>query len=113
MTAVILRFMLAASHSSLAKIMVDSMSAASLPILERVARIGGVFRSHDVPLAAAAPAFPLAHPAVVSVIPGGQTPRGVWQNAPILSYPIPSASWRDPMSLGLLRPDTPVPRAEK
>ena len=50
-----------------------------------MARIAAVCANHGVPLAAAALAFPLAHPAVVSVIPGGQTPQEVRQNIGYLS----------------------------
>jgi D-threo-aldose 1-dehydrogenase len=81
-------------------------------ILERVARIEAVCRAHNVPLAAAALAFPLAHPAVVSVIPGGQTPREVRENAAMLAYRLPRALWSDLVSEGLLRADAPVPVAE-
>jgi D-threo-aldose 1-dehydrogenase len=81
-------------------------------VLERVARIAAVCASHGVPLAAAALAFPLAHPAVVSVIPGGQTPQEVRQNVDLLSRPIPEALWRDLKREGLLRADAPTPAAE-
>ncbi len=86
---------------------------APTPIVERVARIDAVCRSHGVPLAAAALAFPLAHPAVVSVIPGGQTPEEVRQNAATLRQPIPDALWRDLIGQGLLRPDAPVSCVEE
>jgi D-threo-aldose 1-dehydrogenase len=81
-------------------------------ILQRVSRIEAICTTHGVPLVAAALAFPLAHPAVVSVIAGGQTPQEVRQNAHMLSWPIPAALWRDLVSEGLLRPDAPVPPME-
>ena len=81
-------------------------------VLERVTRIAAVSASHGVPLAAAALAFPLAHPAVVSVIPGGQTLPEVRQNVALLSHPIPAALWRDLKGEGLLRWDAPTPAAE-
>jgi D-threo-aldose 1-dehydrogenase len=81
-------------------------------ILERVSRIEAVCAAHGVPLAAAALAFPLAHPAVVCVIAGGQNPQEVRQNADMLAWPIPSALWRHLVDEGLLRPDAPVPPAE-
>jgi len=87
-------------------------SPAPPDVLERVARIDAVCRSHGVSLAAAALSFPLAHPAVVSVIPGGQTPNEVRQNVERLSHPIPAALWRDLKREGLLRADAPVPAAE-
>lgn len=79
------------------------------PIRARVARIEAVCRAHGVPLAAAALQFPLAHPAVVSVIPGGQSPAEVAANLRLLEVPIPAALWSDLATEGLLRPDAPVP----
>lgn len=78
-------------------------------ILERVARIEAVCRGQGVPLAAAALTFPLAHPAVVSVIPGGQTPGEVRENAARLAHSIPGALWDELKREGLLRADAPTP----
>ena len=78
-------------------------------MLARVRRIEAVCESHDAPLAAAALQFPLAHPAVVSVIPGARTPAEVRQNLALSRYRLPAALWRDLRSEGLLRPDAPVP----
>jgi D-threo-aldose 1-dehydrogenase len=78
-------------------------------ILERVARIQKVCQSHGVALAEAALAFPLAHPAVVSVIPGGQRPDEVRRNAANLQVKIPVGLWSDLKAEGLLRQDAPVP----
>jgi D-threo-aldose 1-dehydrogenase len=78
-------------------------------ILERVGRIQKVCEAHGVALAEAALAFPLAHPAVVSVIPGGQRPEEVRRNAANLQVKIPSSLWSDLKTEGLLRADAPVP----
>jgi D-threo-aldose 1-dehydrogenase len=78
-------------------------------ILERVGRIQKVCEAHGVALAEAALAFPLAHPAVVSVIPGGQRPEEVRRNAANLQVSIPAALWSDLKAEGLLRADAPVP----
>lgn len=78
-------------------------------ILERVARIEQVCNAHGVKLIEAALRFPLGHPAVMSVIPGAQTPQEVHRNAEIIQARIPSALWADLKSEGLLRPDAPVP----
>jgi D-threo-aldose 1-dehydrogenase len=43
---------------------------ASAAIIERVAKIEAICDEYNVTLAAAALQFPLAHPSVVSVIPG-------------------------------------------
>lgn len=82
---------------------------APRPILDRVARIQKVCQAHGVALAEAALAFPLAHPAVVSVIPGGQRPEEVRRNAANLRVAIPPALWSDLKAEGLLRADAPVP----
>ena len=78
-------------------------------ILARVARIDAVCRRHDVPLAAAALQFPLAHPAVRSVIPGARSADEVRQNLALLRVPIPPGLWQDLFAEGLLHPDAPTP----
>jgi D-threo-aldose 1-dehydrogenase len=77
-------------------------------VLDRVARIEAVCRAHGVPLLAAALQFPLHHPSVVSVIPGGQSPEQVRSNLAVLSTPIPQALWADLKANGLLRDDAPT-----
>jgi D-threo-aldose 1-dehydrogenase len=78
-------------------------------ILDRVARIERICNAHGVKLIEAALRFPLGHPAVVSVIPGAQTPQEVHRNAEIIQTRIPNALWDDLKGEGLLRPDAPVP----
>ncbi len=79
-------------------------------ILERVRGIETVCKSHGIKLAEAALRFPLGHPAVVSVIPGGQKASEVRRNAEMLQAKIPAALWRDLKSQGLMRADAPTPR---
>ena len=55
-------------------------SEAPQDILDRVARIEAVCKRHGVRLIEAALQFPLLHPSVVSVIPGGQRPSEVESN---------------------------------
>jgi D-threo-aldose 1-dehydrogenase len=78
-------------------------------VKDRVARIEAVARRHGVPLAAAALQFVLAHPAVVSVIPGGRTRAEAEQNARWARAPIPGAFWEELKAAALLRRDAPVP----
>lgn len=78
-------------------------------VLERVRSIETVCARHGVPLATAALRFPLGHPAVVSVIPGGQTADEVRRNVSNLGGSIPPDLWRDLKDHGLLRPDAPAP----
>lgn len=78
-------------------------------ILERVGHIEAICKARGVPLVAAALQFPLAHPAVVSVIPGGQSPRELHQNLEALRHPIPGELWDDLKRAGLMCEDAPVP----
>jgi len=83
---------------------------ASPAVLDRVRRIETICKAHGVKLAEAALRFPLSHPAIVSVIPGGQKPGEVRRNAEMLNAQIPAAMWRTLKAEGLLRPDAPTPR---
>ena len=58
---------------------------------------------------AAALQFPLTHPAVVSVIPGGASPEEVRSNIDYLKEPIPTAVWLELKSEGLIDPESPTP----
>lgn len=82
---------------------------ASAEILERVGKIERVCAAHGVSLAAAALRFPLAHPSVVSVIPGAKSPQEVAMNVATLNVAIPAGLWSDLRAEGLLRADAPVP----
>ncbi len=77
-------------------------------ILERVTAIGRVCDAHAVSMASAALQFPLAHPSVVSVIPGAISPDEVTRNIATLEAKIPSAFWDDLKSEQLLHPDAPT-----
>ena len=76
-------------------------------ILDRVTKIQKVCLSHDVPLANAALAFPLLHPCVVSVIPGGQSVDEVMRNRAMMDVKIPMSLWSDLKSEGLLHQNAP------
>ena len=78
-------------------------------ILERTRRLEAVCAAHDVALVEAALHFVLAHPAMVSVIPGAQTPGDVKRNIEVLSASIPAALWADLKAEKLVRDDAPVP----
>jgi D-threo-aldose 1-dehydrogenase len=82
-------------------------------IVERVARLQAVCRDHGVALPAAALRFPLAHPAVISVIPGLASAAQVNQALNWLDAPIPAAFWRDLRQAGLLHAEAPVPKDER
>jgi len=78
-------------------------------ILERVRQIQQVCSDHGVDLVKAALNFPITHPAVITVIPGGQTPAEVEQNLENYASDIPLGLWSDLKSAGLIRADAPVP----
>jgi D-threo-aldose 1-dehydrogenase len=82
-------------------------------VLERAGALQELCRSHGVSLAQAALQFPLGHPAVVSVIPGGQTASEVERNADMLADPLPAGLWSDLKSAGLLRADAPTPEGSQ
>jgi D-threo-aldose 1-dehydrogenase len=88
---------------------VYNYAPAPPPIRERVRQIEAICRTHKVKLAQAALRFPMHHPSVVSVIPGGASPREVKLNAATLGARLPKALWRDLKAAGLLRADAPVP----
>ena len=77
-------------------------------ILARVARIEAVCTRHGVRMVDAAFRFPLLHPAVVSVIPGGANAAEVAANARAAAAAIPQALWADLRAEGLLHPDAPT-----
>jgi D-threo-aldose 1-dehydrogenase len=82
---------------------------APAEVVDRVNAIRAVCDSHQVPLVAAALQFPLAHPAVVAVLPGPRNVREFEADAKLVSYPIPSSLWADLRAAKLLHPDAPTP----
>jgi D-threo-aldose 1-dehydrogenase len=83
-------------------------SEAPRDILDRVARIEAVCKRHGVRLIEAALKFPLAHPSVISVIPGGQRVAEVESNRALLDASIPEALWEELKAEGLMRQDAPT-----
>ncbi len=78
-------------------------------IAQRVAAIDEVCQAHKVPMARAALQFVVAHPAVVSVIPGGQNVEQTLENAHLLDEEIPAAFWTELKERRLIHPDAPTP----
>jgi D-threo-aldose 1-dehydrogenase len=81
---------------------------APAAVLERVDALGATCREFGVPLAAAALQFPMAHPAVVSCIPGARDVAELRQNAAWFEHPIPPALWQALKRNGLLDERAPV-----
>jgi D-threo-aldose 1-dehydrogenase len=78
-------------------------------VLERAQSMDAVCARYSVPLAAAALQFPLAHPAVKTIVVGARTAGEVAENAAWARLPIPAALWDDLRQEGLLRADAPTP----
>jgi D-threo-aldose 1-dehydrogenase len=76
-------------------------------ILQRVGEIESICTRHGVRLVDAAFQFPLHHPSIVSVIPGGQGLTEMNSNIAAESANIPNVLWADLKAAGLLRSDTP------
>ena len=79
-------------------------------LVDRARRIAAVCERHGTTLPAAALAFPLAHPAVVSVCIGAHLPEQVVRNTALGRAAVPGALWVELKEEGLLRRDAPVPR---
>ena len=77
-------------------------------ILDRVARIMAICSDHKVSMLDAAFQFPLLHPCVVSVIPGGQGVAEMEGNIAAAGASIPASLWADLKEQGLMRADAPV-----
>jgi D-threo-aldose 1-dehydrogenase len=78
-------------------------------ILERVRAIQAITEKHGVPLPNAALRFPVAHPAVASVVFGPKTAEELDTNVDQFTTAIPPAMWRELADAGLLRADAPLP----
>ena len=82
---------------------------APAQIMDRVRRIEAVCARHGTPLKAAALQFPLAHPAVATVIPGARSPEEVDENAQMAAFEIPSGFWAELREEGLIPEEAPTP----
>ena len=71
-------------------------------LIERATRIAQICESHGVTLPAAALAYPLLHPAVVSVVVGARNSSQVAGSVERYLSPIPEELWIDLRSAGLL-----------
>jgi D-threo-aldose 1-dehydrogenase len=85
---------------------------AAPAVMQKVAAIEEVCKRHNIPLPAAALQFPMAHPAVAAIIPGGRSAVEVEQNVKLFSVVIPNDFWDELRHLNLLPPDAPVPRSD-
>jgi D-threo-aldose 1-dehydrogenase len=83
---------------------------AAAELVERALRLQAVSARHGVPLKAAAIQFPLAHPAVVSLLLGARSVTELDENLELLRTPVPPELWEDLRRDGLIPEEAPVPR---
>ena len=82
---------------------------ASPEIQAKVRGIESVCKAHGVAMPAAALQFPMAHPAVVSIIPGAARASEVTQNIAAFDTSIPAAFWSDLKAQNLIDSAAPIP----
>lgn len=82
---------------------------APAPVIARVRQLEAVCDEFNIPLAAASLQFPLAHPSVVSVIPGLGSVATVAQTIDLYRTRIPAEFWNRLRDAALLPPDAPLP----
>jgi D-threo-aldose 1-dehydrogenase len=78
-------------------------------IVAKVTKIKSLAERYKVPIKAAALQFSLAHPAVVSVIPGASKPERIAEDLGALAASIPADFWRELRSQKLVSTDAPLP----
>lgn len=78
-------------------------------VIKRVAELNDLCAQFAIPIGAAALQFPLAHPAVCSVLPGPNSPAEVDGIVDWWNVKIPQAFWTALSEQKLLAPGTPVP----
>jgi D-threo-aldose 1-dehydrogenase len=87
-------------------------TAADADITARTQRIEAVCARYDVSLAAAALQFPLAHPAVASVVTGMRGRREADANRAHCEARIPADFWAELKQQALIAADAPVPQSD-
>ncbi len=81
-------------------------------VVKKVAAIESLCGEFDIPMAAAALQFPLAHPAVASVIPGIGKVSRIDQTLNLFATEIPDEFWQALSDRGLIRDDAPTPASK-
>lgn len=78
-------------------------------VIDKVSKLETLCEQYEFPLAAAALQFPLAHPAVVSVIPGMSSVARIAQTLELINVKIPDSFWQDIRASGLVDDNAPLP----
>jgi D-threo-aldose 1-dehydrogenase len=84
-----------------------------IDVAEKVERLRQVCGKFDAEIAAAALQFPLAHPAVVSVVVGSRSPAEIDQAARWLEQPLADGLWDELKRQGLMEATAPVPKSSR
>ena len=78
-------------------------------VVARAQRVAAVCKRHRVALRAAAIQFPLAHPAVASLVAGVRSIEHLDEYPRAMAMELPAALWAELRAEGLLHPEAPVP----
>ncbi len=81
-------------------------------VLDKVRKVEAICARHSVPMKAAALQFPLAHPAVASVIPGARSVPELEENFKLMRHPIPADFWAELRHEGIVPPEAPLPAGQ-
>jgi D-threo-aldose 1-dehydrogenase len=84
-------------------------AAPPAAVLDRVRQLEALCAEHGVPLQAAALQFPLAHPAIATVVAGCANAAEARNIVQMSGHPIPGAFWRALRERGLVDPRAPLP----
>jgi D-threo-aldose 1-dehydrogenase len=83
--------------------------AAPQELIDRAIRMAAVCEGHGVPLKAAALQFPLAHPAIATVLTGVRSAAEFEENERLFRLPISKDMWQELKAENLLAEEAPVP----
>ncbi len=82
---------------------------AERDVLARAQRLAMICARHGVPLKAAAVQFPLAHPAVASIVAGVRHVDHLDEYPALFRFPIPTDLWAELRADNLIPADAPTP----
>ena len=82
---------------------------ASKELIDKVHSLKKICGNYNIPLAAAAIQFPLAHPVVKTVVTGAVNVKELEDNVSYLDVKIPNDFWQELKTLDLIAKESPVP----
>ena len=82
---------------------------ASKELIDKVHSLKKICGNYNIPLAAAAIQFPLAHPVVKTVVTGAVNVKELEENVSYLDVKIPNDFWQELKELNLIAKESPVP----